>query len=248
LIFKERVKQGNLRAAYDVIVMPTQQANRAAVFAPPAARPVPYVKTDKFKFLGDYGSSPDITGGMGGEGVDAFAKFLDAGGTLICTGGAVQFPTELGLARTVSASDSTSSTFYAPRPLINAEIVRPEHPVFYGYTDRIMPLKYLGGPLMSVGQPDQGAVLARYPGGDANVLSGLMRGADEIAGRPFAIDVPGGYSGKGRVVLFSNNPIYRWQNHAEFNLVFNAMLNWNDLASASPPPPRTTTAAGGGQH
>ena len=96
LIFKERVKQGNLRAAYDVILMPTQQASRQAVFAPPAARPVPYIKTDKFKFLGDYGSSPDITGGMGGEGVDAFAKFLEGGGTLICTGGAVQFPTELG--------------------------------------------------------------------------------------------------------------------------------------------------------
>ena len=69
--------------------------------------------------------------------------------------------------------------------------------MFYGYTDKIIPMKYLGGPLMSVGQPDQGAVLARYPGGDANVLSGLMRGADEIANRPFAIDVPGGYSGQG---------------------------------------------------
>jgi hypothetical protein len=246
LIFKERVKKGNLRADYDVIVMPTQQANRAAVFAAPAARPVPYVKTDTFKFLGDYGSSPDITGGMGGEGVDAFAKFLDAGGTLICTSNAVQFPAELGLARTVDASGQTSPNFYAPRPLVNAEIVRPEHPVFYGYTEKIIPLKYLGGPLMSVGQPDQNAVLARYPGGDANVLSGLMRGADEIAGRPFAIDVPGGYSGKGRVVLFSNNPIYRWQNHAEFNMVFNAVLNWNDLAGSSAAPARTTTTPGGG--
>jgi hypothetical protein len=53
--------------------------------------------------------------------------------------------------------------------------------------------------------------------------------ADEIRQRPFAIDVPGGYNGKGRVVLFSNNPIYRWQNHGEFNMVFNALLNWNDL-------------------
>jgi hypothetical protein len=244
LIFKERVKQGNLRQAFDVIVMPTQQANRAAVFAPPAARPVPYMKTDKFKFLGDYGSSPDITGGMGGEGVDAFAKFLDAGGTLICTGNAVAFPTELGLARTVSAGDSTTSAFYAPRPLINAEIVKPEHPVFYGYTGTIIPLKYLGGPLMSVGQPDQGAILARYPGGDANVLSGLMRGADEIANRPFAVDVPGGYTGKGRVVLFSNNPIYRWQNHSEFNMVFNAMMNWNDLAGTTAATNRTTATAG----
>ena len=244
LIFKERVKQGNLRAAYDVIVMPTQQANRQAVFAPPAARPVPYMKTDKYKFLGDYGSSGDITGGMGGEGVDAFAKFLEAGGTLICTGNAVQFPTELGFARTVSASDSTSAAFYAPRPLINAEVVKPEHPVFYGYTDKIMPLKYLGGPLMSVGQADQGAVLGRYPGGDANVLSGLMRGADEIAGRPFAIDVPGGYTGKGRVVLFSNNPVYRWQNHAEFNLMFNTLMNWNDMGPQAAQGPRTTTSGG----
>ena len=96
-------------------------------------------------------------------------------------------------------------------------------------------------------RPDRAAFLARYPGGDANVLSGLMRGADEIAGRPFAIDVPGGYSGKGRVVLFSNNPIYRWQNHAEFNLVFNTMLNWNDLGAASAAPPRAVTSPGGGR-
>ena len=123
-------------------------------------------------------------------------------------------------------------------------MVKPEHPVFYGYTERIIPLKYLGGPLMSVGQPDQAAVLARYPGGDANVLSGLMRGAEEIAGRPFAIEVPGGYTGKGRIVLFSNNPIYRWQNHAEFNLVFNAMMNWNDMGQPAAPASRTTASGG----
>ena len=79
---------------------------RQAVFQPPAARPVPYMKTEKYKFLGMYGESPDITGGMGGEGVDAFAKFLDAGGTLIAMGDAVRFPTDFGLARTVDASAS----------------------------------------------------------------------------------------------------------------------------------------------
>ena len=229
LIYKERVKKGNLRADYDVIVMPTQNANRAAVFAPPAARPVPYVKSDKYKFLGMYGSSDDITGGFGAEGVDAFQQFLSGGGTLITMGNAVRFPTEFGMTRTVDASGSTSSNFYAPRPLVNAEVLRLDHPVFYGYTERIMPIKYLGGPLMSVGQPDQGNVLARYVGGDAAVLSGLMRGADEIRNRPFAVDVPAGIGGKGRVLLFANNPIYRWQNHGEFNMVFNSILNWNDL-------------------
>jgi hypothetical protein len=240
LIYKERVRKGNLRGDYDVIVMPTQTATRAAVFASAAARPVPYMKTDKYKFLGMYGETSDVTGGMGGEGVDAFAKFLEAGGTLICTGDAVRFPTELGFARTVDASANTSNAFYAPRPLINAEIVKTDSPVFYGYAEHVIPIKYLGGPLMSVGAPDQSAVLGRYPGGESNVLSGLMRGADEIANRPFAIEVPGGYTGKGRIVLFSNNPIYRWQNHGEFNMVFNSLLNWNDFGPTAGAPPMTT--------
>jgi zinc carboxypeptidase len=243
LIYKERLKKGNLRADYDVIVMPTQQGTRQSVFARPADRPVPYLKSDKYKFLGMYGESPDITGGMGGEGVDAFAKFLDAGGTLITMGDASRFPAEFGFARTVDASGSTSNAFYAPRPIVNSEILKPEHPVFYGYTEKNLPIKYLGGPLMSVPVVDQSVVLARYIGGDGAVLTGLMRGADEIRDRPFAIDVPGGYSGKGRVIMFSNNPIYRWQNHAEFNLVFNALLNWNDMPGA-PQSPRATTTDG----
>jgi hypothetical protein len=187
-----------------------------------------------------YGESPDITGGMGGEGVDAVAKFLDAGGTLIAMGNAVKFATELGLARTVDASASPSRDFYAPRPIVSAEVLRLDHPVFYGYVDRMLPTKYQNGPLLTVGSADQGGVLARYVGGDGAVLSGLMKGADEIRQRPMVVDVPGGYSGKGRVVLFANNPIYRWQNHGEFNMVFNALLNWNDLGG---PAPAAVTAA-----
>jgi hypothetical protein len=243
LIYKERVRKGDLRADYDAIVMPTQVATRQAVFQPPAARPVPYMKDAKYKFLGMYGESPDISGGMGGEGVEAFARFLDAGGTLIAMGEAIRFPTDLGFARTVDASGATSRDFYAPRPIVNAEIVRTDHPVFYGYADKLMPIKYLGGPLLSVGPPDTPAVLARYVGGADAVLSGLMKGADEIRQRPFAVDVPGGYSGRGRVVLFANNPIYRWQNHGEFNMVFNALLNWNDLASIPKAAPAPATGA-----
>jgi hypothetical protein len=36
-------------------------------------------------------------------------------------------------------------------------------------------------------------------------------------------------SGKGRVLLFTNNPIYRWQTFGEHGMVFNALLYWNDL-------------------
>ena len=234
LIYKERVRRGALRTDYDVIVLPSQNLNRQAVFQPAAARPVAYMKDAKYKFLGMYGESPDITGGFGGEGVDAFVRFLDDGGTLIAMGNAARFPAELGLARTVDSSASVSAQFYAPRPLVQAEILRPDHPVFHGYADKVIPIKFIQGqPLLSVGETDRGSVLGRYVGGDAGVLSGLMRGADEIRERPFAIDVPGGFRGKGRVILFANNPIYRWQNHGEFNMVFNAVLNWNDLGVES---------------
>ena len=79
----------------------------------------------------------------------------------------------------------------------------------------------------------------RYTGGDAGVLSGLMRNPNEIRNRPAIVDVP---AGKGRVLLYAINPVYRWQNWGEFNLVFNALLNFNDFAAAAARP-QTTTAA-----
>jgi len=29
--------------------------------------------------------------------------------------------------------------------------------------------------------------------------------------------------------MYATNPVYRWQNHGEFNLLFNALMNWDDL-------------------
>ena len=60
LIYKEQVKPGNLRAKYDVILMAEQNLGRQATLAPPAAKPQPYQKNDKYKFLGMYGETADI--------------------------------------------------------------------------------------------------------------------------------------------------------------------------------------------
>jgi hypothetical protein len=42
------------------------------------------------------------------------------------------------------------------------------------------------------------------------------------------------------VLLYANNPIYRWQTFGEHEMVFNALLYWNDLppagAGAKPAP------------
>jgi hypothetical protein len=240
LIFKEQVKQGNLRDKYDVILMAAQNINRQAVLQAPAARPQPYQKSDKYQFLGMYGETPDMSGGFGQEGVDAFAKFLEGGGTLIAEGSAMRFPIEFGWAHTVDVDQITGVA--AQRPIVQAEISRPEHPIFYGYADKTIPIKYLGGSALRVGVADQANILARYVGGDSSVLSGLMTGADQLRQRPIVVDVPNAYNGKGRVILFANNPIYRWQNHGEFNMIFNAVLNWNYVP---PAPPLTPTPSGG---
>ena len=226
LIYKERVKKGNLKGDYDVILMAAQTISRQSVLQAPAARPVPYLKSDKYKFLGMYGETPDMSGGFGQEGVDAFAKFLESGGTLIAAGTAVRFPMDFGWARTVDVEPLAGVT--AQRPIVQGEIVRTDHPVFYGYAGTKLPIKYVGSTVFRVGVADQSNILARYEGGDDSVLSGLLVGADQLRQRAFAVDVPNAYNGKGRVILFANNPIYRWQNHGEFNMVFNSILNWND--------------------
>jgi hypothetical protein len=255
LIYKERVKQGNLKANYDVIVMAAQTINRTNVLQAPAARAQPYQKSDKYKFLGMYGETPDMTGGFGPEGVAAFEKFLEDGGTLITTLGAVRFPIEFGFARTIDTEAPQGVT--AQKPLVQAEIMRTEHPVFYGFDKKIFPLKFgQGSQVFRVGVADQGNVLAQYVGGDASVLSGLMVGADNLRGRAFAVDLPNAHNGKGRVLMFANNPIYRWQNHGEFNLVFNSIINWNDVPAppalkttpVSAPAPDGARGGGPGQH
>jgi hypothetical protein len=232
LIYKEQVKKGNLRSAYDVIIVPNQgRTAKGLVYdIEPKKIPLSYTKTAQFKYLGDYGSSEDITGGMGLEGVVEFRKFTEQGGLLITLGGSSSFPPEFGITRRVEAS-RTSAQFYAPGPIVAAEVLRPSHPVFYGYTDKTVPVRWAGGPLLSVPEADRGhQVLMRFPGGDQNVMSGLMKGANEIRNRPAILDVP---VGQGQVLMFATNPCYRWQNYGEFRMLFNSVLNYNDFKPAA---------------
>ncbi len=228
LIYKERVKQGNLRGAYDVIVIPNQgRGSKGLVYdIESKATPMPYKKSNDFKTLGMYGESDDITGGMGLEGVVELQKFVEQGGLMITLGTASSFPADFGITRKVEATRTTPA-FYAPGPIVQAEIMRPAHPVFYGYTEKEQPVRWANGPLLAVPTADrESQVLMRFPGGDQAVLSGLMKGANEIRGRPAILDVP---VGKGQVLMFSTNPIYRWQNFGEFNMLFNAILHFNDF-------------------
>jgi len=232
LIFKERVDQGDLAKDYDVIVIPTQvrSANQLVTGIPREDKPLSYEKTAQFKFLGEYGSSPDITGGMGGIGVAEFQKFVDHGGTLVTLGASSLFPPEFGLTPTVDTS-APMGKFYAPGPIVEADIVRPENPIFYGYADKTVAVRYANGPLFRLTEEmDKSDVLMRFPGGDKSVLSGLFNGADNIKGRAAIVVVP---EGKGQVVMFATNPVWRWQNLGEYRMMFNTLMNYRNLGPAT---------------
>ena len=225
LIFKERVRAGDLRADYDVVLVPNQgRTAKGLVFdVEPRGGPRAYTKTDRYRFLGDYGSSEDITGGMGLEGVLELQRFVEDGGLLVTLGEASHVPPEYGLTREIGVR-RPGSGFYAPGPLVEAEIEVPDHPIFYGYDESRVPVRYANGPLLDVPRRLREDWVAMTFSG--RVLSGHLRGANQIDGRPAVVDVP---RGEGRVVLFATNPCYRWQNHGEFGMLFNAILHYNDL-------------------
>jgi hypothetical protein len=72
------------------------------------------------------------------------------------------------------------------------------------------------------------------------LISGMLAGGSELANRPAVIDVP---VGKGHVVMFANNPMWRHQTHGSFFLLFNAVLNYDHLSVGLPPPRRGQTPA-----
>jgi hypothetical protein len=61
---------------------------------------------------------------------------------------------------------------------------------------------------------------------DQLLLSGMLDGGEEIAGKPVVIDSP---RGKGHILLFANNPMWRQNTQGSYALVTNAIMNWDHL-------------------
>jgi len=76
----------------------------------------------------------------------------------------------------------------------------------------------------------QPRVVLRFATEKDLLLSGMITGGNEIAEKPAVVDVP---HGKGHVVLFANNPMWRGETMGSYFLVFNAMLNFDHLDAGS---------------
>ena len=57
-------------------------------------------------------------------------------------------------------------------------------------------------------------------------MSGLVEGGNEIAEHPAVVDAP---LGKGHVVMFSINPVWRGETQGTYSLVLNTVMNFDSL-------------------
>jgi hypothetical protein len=83
-------------------------------------------------------------------------------------------------------------------------------------------------------------VIFRYADSKDLLISGLVDEGGEIAQHPAVVDAP---SGKGHVVLFSINPVYRGETRGTYALVINTILHFDSLDAGRTLPSSDSTAA-----
>ena len=130
LIYKERIRKGNLRAAYDVILIPSQGRDGARAWSSTSSRTAsrsPYTKSRQFPTLGVYGESDDITGGMGLEGVARAAEVRQGRRRADhARRRRAIMPAGVRPDAQRQRASGRSAQFYAPGPIVQAEILQAD--------------------------------------------------------------------------------------------------------------------------
>jgi hypothetical protein len=240
----EDLRAGGLNDKVDVIVYgPFSRLELAAQIHGIAATngPIAFRSSTDFPSLGLPAASDDITGGPGYAGLAQLQDFVQSGGVLITLGAGSTLALEGGLARGVSRA--TDSGVFTPGAELRATFDRPEHPIAYGYGSGVAvfrtnlpvydtPRRWLTMAYCTsclTGPPDDGRVVLSWGGAEGNgemVVSGGMRGEDELSGRPAIITTS---IGDGHVLTYNFNGIHRDMNRGDYRLVWNAVINWNAL-------------------
>ncbi len=254
LIMDEDVRRGSLRERFDVILMPNTDEGLKDIIGgiDPRHGPLAYSQTPQFPTQGTPTASDDITGGLGWGGVASLEQFVRGGGVLVTLGGASALPLDGGIARDVRRAKTKDVS--TPGSEITARFRRPDHPLAYGYPEETSAFRE-DRPVYAVRHVDQGRIVLQWGAtipkdGDEEkkdeagegaaaekktplVVSGGIKGGSELEGKPAILDIP---TGQGRVVAFDFDPIHRYLTLSDFRLVWNVILNWNDL----PPTPAQT--------
>ena len=148
---KEIATMTNIRARYDVVLLPHSGANGAAIAAgiPKTGNaPLPYQRTAEYPSLGALDSTSDIRGGMGVDGVMNLYRFVQDGGTLITEGSTSTLFPEFNLTPGVTVENPTE--LFARGTILRGMITDTRSPLVYGIADTQMPVYFNQNPVLNV--------------------------------------------------------------------------------------------------
>jgi hypothetical protein len=198
------IRKGNLRAEYDVIVLPDMPAQEIVTGARSASMP------------------PEYLGGLGEAGVAAVKAFVGSGGTLVCLDSSGQFAIEhLNLPVKDVVRGASPEEFFCPGSIVRLD-VETGQPLAFGLTAETGAVFSQGAVYeMDWSKPgaDSARFVARYAAKDV-LMSGWLEGEGRMAGRGAVVETR---SGSGRVILMGIRPQHRGQSLATFRFLFNAL-------------------------
>ncbi|MGQ0703421.1 MAG: M14 family zinc carboxypeptidase [Gemmatimonadales bacterium] len=204
----QKLREGNLRAKYDVIVFPHvggTAPSQVNGIARTGNQPLPYRKTEATPNLGALDQSDDIRGGMGLEGLLELYKFVQEGGTLLTEGStAIIFP-EYNL--TTGVNVETPTGLFARGTILRGIIADPKSPLVYGYEDTQLPIYFNQGPVLNAGGILGGGFAGFGGGGGDRISQNITPMANRLRLSPYGTTSepvaqpggggPGGPGGQG---------------------------------------------------
>jgi zinc carboxypeptidase len=208
------IKNGNLHASFDVIILPSAPPDRLVSGHPAGTVPTEY------------------TGGLGPSGLEALKAFVEAGGTLVSlaqSSGLVISAFGLPIR---DVAREREDRLFCPGSILRLDLdpARPlgfgmglETAAFFTFSSAFEPVAPRGAAIGHGGDPPATRAVetaARYGKKDL-LLSGWLEGEETIAGRAAVVQVS---YGAGHVVLLGFPVQHRGQSYATFRLLFNAIL------------------------
>jgi hypothetical protein len=204
-ILDKDIRAGNLRARFDVIVLPSMRMRE--------------IVEGRAK-----GTAPDdMTGGIGEAGVEHLRRFVEDGGTLVC----FDASTELAIKRFKLPLKNVlegvrSNEFYCPGSILRLD-VDTASPLARGLAHDTDAYFINSSAFEIVGDDKTVHVVARYAPWDV-LRSGWLLGERYVAGKIALAEVS---LGKGRVVLFGFRPQHRGQTWGTLPFVWNSIATSN---------------------
>lgn len=164
----QKLREGNLRAKYDVIVYPHVGGNaqsQVSGIAMTGKTPLPYKKTAETPNLGAIDQSEDIRGGMGIEGLMELYKFVQQGGTLITEGSTALIFPEYNLTNGITVEEP--SGLFVRGSIVRSRIADKNSPIVYGYEGNQLPVYFNQSPVLNVAGAGGGGGFGGFGGGAA---------------------------------------------------------------------------------